>query len=416
MGIVAPNAHGLEAYEEALRGGRSGIRFIPELRNLNFACQIGGIPQDFDTILKRYFNQEKLLSINSNIGYASVSAVDAWTDAGLTAPEAEDDRVDWDSGVIVGSGRNGMDTIVMQLLPIVKGGKVRRMGSRIVEQVMNSGASACIAGILALGNQVTSNSSSCSTGNEALIEGMLRIRMGLAKRMLTGGSEEASPYIWGGFDSMETTCRKFNEEPEKGSRPMSATACGFVPGSGGAVLILEELETALERGARIYAEVLGGAVNCGSYSKGSSFMLQNPEGVCRCIRTAMADAGIEPGEIDAINGHLTSTSMDPMEIRIWSEALDLGPLDFPYIQSTKSLIGNCLGAAGAVECVAVALQLYKGFIHPSVNCEDIHSEIADFAHKVPQNCLQMPGLRTIATANFGFGCVNSCIIFRKWEE
>lgn len=416
MGIVAPNAHGLEAYEEALRGGRSGIRFIPELKNLNFSCQIGGIPQDFDAIRKRYFDHEKLLSINDNIGYASVSAVDAWTDAGLSVPEAEGDRVDWDSGVIVGSVRNGMDTIATQLVPMVSEGKVRRMGSRIVEQVMNSGASACIAGILALGNQVTSNSSACSTGNEALLEGMWRIRMGLAKRMLTGGSEGASPYIWGGFDAMRVMCCEFNEDPEKGSRPMSASACGFVPGSGGAILILEELETALERGARIYAEVLGGAVNCGGHSMGGLITVPNPDGIQRCIRMAVVDAGIEPGEIDAINGCLTATFSDSMEVSNWSKALGLLPSNFPYINSTKSLVGHCLGAAGAVECVAVALQLYKGFIHPSVNCEDIHPAIADFAHKVPQSCIDIPGLRTIAKAGFGFGDVNSCIIFRKWEE
>lgn len=171
MGIVAPNAHGLEAYEDALRKGISGIRFIPELRNLNFSCQIGGIPQNFDATLKAYFDQEKLLSINENIGYASVSAIDAWTDAGLTVPEAEDDRVDWDTGIIIGSGITGMDFIATQLVPMVNEGKTRRMGSRIVERTMTSGASAFITGILALGNQVTSNSSGCSTGNRRLLKG-----------------------------------------------------------------------------------------------------------------------------------------------------------------------------------------------------------------------------------------------------
>ncbi len=134
MGIVAPNAHGLEAYEEALRNGRSGIRFIPELRDLDFACQIGGVPQDFDATLKRYFDHEKLLSINDNIGYASVSAVDAWIDAGLTVPDAEGDRVDWDSGAIVGSARSGMDTIAKQLVPMVNEGKTRRMEAALLNR------------------------------------------------------------------------------------------------------------------------------------------------------------------------------------------------------------------------------------------------------------------------------------------
>jgi 3-oxoacyl-(acyl-carrier-protein) synthase len=414
MGVTAPNAHGLSQFEQALREGRSGIRFIPELQELNFACQIGGVPQDFEKIRNSYFDHEKLMSLNDNIGYASVAAVDAWTDAGFAVPDAEDDRVDWDTGVIVGSGIGGMDTIARTVVPMVNDGKVRRMGSRIVEQVMNSGTSARIAGLMALGNQVTSNSSACSTGNEALIEALWRIRMGLAKRVLAGGSEGASPYIWAGFDAMRVICRKFNDQPETASRPLSATASGFVPGSGAAVLVVEDLESALERGARIYAEILGGAVNCGGHRMGGSITAPNPEGVRRCIRTAISDADIAPSEVDAINGHLTATFADPYEVKNWSAALEREPGDFPYINSTKSLIGHCLGAAGAIESVAVVLQLYKKFLHPSVNCEDIHPDIAEFKDKIPQKCMDYPELKTIAKAGFGFGDVNSCLIFKKW--
>ena len=133
MGVVAPNAHGLDAFTQALRKGISGIRWVPELAALNFSCQVGGIPQDFEQTRKRYFDHEKLMSINDNIGYASVSAIDAWTDAGFQVPDAEDDHVDWDAGVIAGSGIGGMDTIARTVVPMVNEGKVRRMGSRIVE-------------------------------------------------------------------------------------------------------------------------------------------------------------------------------------------------------------------------------------------------------------------------------------------
>lgn len=416
MGVVAPNAHGLDYFEKALREGRSGIRYVPELKELNFACQIGGVPQDFEKTRKSYFDHEKLMSLNDNIGYASVAAIDAWTDAGFTVPDSEDDHVDWDTGVIVGSGIGGMDTIARTVVPMVNEGKVRRMGSRIVEQVMNSGTSARIAGLLALGNQVTSNSSACSTGNEAIIDAMWKIRMGLAKRVLAGGSEGASPYIWAGFDSMRVICRKFNDQPEKASRPLSATACGFVPGSGAAILVIEDLESALERGARIYAEILGGAVNCGGHRMGGSITAPNPEGVRRCIRAAISDGGVRHGEIDAINGHLTATYADPYEVKNWAAALDCSPDDFPYINSTKSLIGHCLGATGAIESVAVVLQLQKGFLHPSVNCEDIHPDIAEFEGKIPQKCMDYPELKTIAKAGFGFGDVNSCLMFKKWEK
>jgi 3-oxoacyl-(acyl-carrier-protein) synthase len=315
MGVAAPNAHGLVDFEQALREGRSGIRFIPQLQELGFACQIAGVPENFDAIRKSYFDREKLLSINDNIGYASVSAVDAWKDAGFNLPEGDDDTVDWDTGVIAGSGIGGMDTIAQTVVPMINEGRVRRLGSRIVEQVMNSGTSGRISGLIAAGNQVTSNSAACSTGNEAVIDGLWRIRMGLAKRMVTGGSEGATPYIWGGFDAMRVMCRKYNDDPAAGSRPMSATACGFVPGSGGAMLVLEELETALARGARIYAEVLGGHVNCGGQRMGGSMTAPNATGVKKCIKAAVADAEVDPAEIDAINGHLTATFADPYEVK-----------------------------------------------------------------------------------------------------
>jgi 3-oxoacyl-(acyl-carrier-protein) synthase len=416
MGVAAPNAHGLDDFEKALREGRSGIRFQPLLEELKFGCQIAGVPENFDEIRKNYFDREKLMSINDNIGYASVSAVDAWTDGGFSIPDGDDETVDWDTGVIAGSGIGGMDTIAQSVVPMVNEGRVRRLGSRIVEQVMNSGTSARIGGLIGAGNKVTSNSSACSTGNEAVIDALWRIRMGLAKRMIAGGSEGATPYIWGGFDAMRVMCRKFNDNPAAGSRPLSASACGFVPGSGGAMLLLEELETALARGARIYAEIIGGAVNSGGQRMGGSMTAPNPEGVKRCIRAAVADAGIDPGRVDAINGHLTATYADPMEVKNWAEALERTPDNFPYINATKSLIGHCLGAAGAIESVASVLQVYRGFIHPSINSEDVHPDIAPYAAKIPQTCVEFPELKYLAKAGFGFGDVNSCIIFKKWEE
>ncbi len=416
MGVAAPNAHGLDDFEQALREGRSGIRHIPQLEELKFSCQIAGIPENFDEIRKSYFDREKLLSFNDNIGYASVSAVDAWRDAGFKLPDGNDETVDWDTGVIAGSGIGGMDTIALSVVPMINEGRVRRLGSRVVEQVMNSGTSARIGGLIGAGNQVTSNSSACSTGNEAVIDALWRIREGLAKRMVAGGSEGASPYIWGGFDAMRVIARKFNDNPAAGSRPMSASACGFVPGSGGAMLLLEELETALARGARIYAEIVGGFVNCGGQRMGGSMTAPNPVGVQKCIRGAVADAGIRLSEIDAINGHLTATYADPHEVKNWAAALECTPESFPYINSTKSMIGHCLGAAGAVECVASVLQVYRGFLHPSINSEDVHPEIADFAPKIVQKCMEFPDLKYLAKAGFGFGDVNSCIIFRKWED
>ncbi len=415
IGVVAPNAVGLADYLEAIRKGVSGIRFIPELAGLKFGCQIGGVPQNFTEIRERYFDQEKLMSINENIGYSSVASIDAWRDAGFDLPD-DNGQVDWDTGAILGCGIGGMDTIAGQVVPMINDGKVRRLGSLIVEQVMNSGTSARVGGLLGLGNQVTSNSSACSTSSEAIVDALYRIRSGAAKRMLAGGSEGASPYIWGGFDAMRVIARKYNDEPETGSRPMSASANGFVPGAGSAVLVLEDLDTALARGARIYCEVLGGAVNCGGQRNGGSMTAPNPEGVRRCIRQAMSDAGITGKDIDAINGHLTATFADPLEIANWSEALERGPKDFPYVNSTKSMVGHCLGAAGSIESAAVALQLSEKFLHPSINCADVHPELEPFTEKIVRETMDYPDLNIIAKSSFGFGDVNSCIIFKAWER
>jgi len=416
LGVVAPNAVGLEAYERALREGISGIRHIPLLEELNFGCTVAGVPQGVDEIAEQYFDEDELFAMNSSHRFGCIAAVDAWTDAGFERPAHDDDHVYWEAGAVIGTGIGGIDTIGEKIVPMVDAGRVRRLGSTMVEQVMGSGVSARVSGLLALGNQVTANSSACSTGTEAIIEGAMRIRTGLAEQMLCGGTEGASRYIWGGFDSMRVLCRKHNEEPEEASRPLSASACGFVPGSGAAILHLESLECAQERGARIYAEVLGGAVNCGGHRSGGSMTAPNPLSVRRCIRQALDQVGIDPSEVDLINGHLTATGADPSEVAAWATALEATPERFPVINSTKSMIGHALGAAGALESVACMLMLRGSFAHPSLNCEDVHPEIESYAGSIPHQVREMPELRTIIKAGFGFGDVNACVIFRGWSE
>jgi len=208
--------------------------------------------------------------------------------------------------------------------------------------------------------------------------------------------------------------RGSNHAPERASRPMSASACGFVPAAGAGVLVLESLESARERGAPIRAEVLGGAVNCGGHRSGGSMTAPNPDGVRRCIRAALADARVLPNEVDAISGHLTATGADPREVQSWSAALERPPDAFPSITATKSLIGHALGAAGGIECVASVLMVQDGFVHPTINCEDVHPDIAPFAAAIPHALRPAPDLRVLTKAGFGFGDVNACVVFGKW--
>lgn len=413
LGVLAPNGHGLDEFETALREGRSGIRHHAHLEELKFACQVGGIPQDVEQFQGQYLTDEELFAMNANMIYAAIGAIDAWQDAGFEVP-GPDVEADWDTGAIIGTGIGGIDTISETLGPRVDAGKVRRLGSTMVEQIMSSGNSARIAGKLALGNQVSTNSSACNTGTEAIIQATQRIRNGQSVRMLAGGSEGHSHYIWAGFDAMRVLNRSKNDDPAAASRPLSASAAGFIPGSGAGVLMLEELESAQARGARIYAEVLGGALNCGGHRQGGSMTAPNPNSVQRCIRGALADAGIAGGDVDAINGHLTATFADPHEVNNWSKALEVAPGDMPHIHSTKSLIGHALGAAGGLECVAAVLELHKGFIHGSLNCEDLHPELDEFAGAIVHETVDVPDLQIVAKASFGFGDVNGCVILKKF--
>lgn len=414
LGVIAPNANGVPDFERALREGRSGIRRNEEMAEHGFACQVAGVPQGVDELAEKSFDAELLMAMNQAHRSVSLASLEAWLDAGLVRPAPEDDRVDWDSGAVLGTGIGGMDTTAGKVVPLVDAHKVRRLGSTVVEQVMASGVSARVSGILALGNQVTTNSSACSTGTEAIIDGCLRIRHGLAERMLCGGVEAASHYIWAGFDSMRVLARRWNDAPEQASRPLSASAGGFVPGAGAGVLLFESLESAQRRGARIRAEVLGVAVNCGGHRGGGSMTAPNPDGVVRCIRGALADGGIEADQIDAINGHFTATGADPREVASWARALGREPGRMPALTATKSLIGHALGAAGGIECAASVLMVEGGFVHASRNCEDVHPEIEPFAASIARETRLQP-LRAIAKAGFGFGDVNAVAVFGKWN-
>jgi 3-oxoacyl-(acyl-carrier-protein) synthase len=412
LGVVAPNGTGLDAFESAIKNGVSGIRHFEELERLKFSCQIAGMPNISNELMLEYFTELELRNFNSSgILYGVIAGIDAWKDAGLSIDQLEEP--DWDSGIIFGTGSSGIEKLRESIYKI-DDFKVRNLGSSAVIQTMNSGVSAYLGGKLGLGNQITSNSSACTTGTESIIMGYDRIRSGQAKRVLTGSTSDSGPYIWGGFDAMRVCTFKHNNSPETGSRPMSASASGFVPGSGAGALVLEDLETALSRGARIYAEVLGGSLNSGGQRGLGSVTAPNPTAVQRCIQQAMKNAGITSQDVDAVNGHLTATAKDSLEISNWSTALNRKGIDFPYINSLKSTVGHCLSAAGSIESVASILQLHHGFIFPNQNCEDLHPEIEAIvdSSRIPKQLIEKE-MNIILKASFGFGDVNGCVVFKK---
>tara|TARA_A100001011_G_scaffold399874_1_gene510707 strand:+ start:2150 stop:3418 length:1269 start_codon:yes stop_codon:yes gene_type:complete len=413
MGVVAPNAVGLDNFLEAIQKGESGVTFHQKLQDLKFSCCIGGIPSISKELKSQYLTPLQLRGFDSaGILYGCIAGTDAWKDAGFEIDKKS--PTDYNSGMVFGAGTSGIEKF-REAIYKLDDQKVKRLGSTVVMQTMASGISAYLGGILGLGNQVTTNSSACTTGTEALLIGFERVQSGKASRMLVGSCSDDGAYIWGGFDAMRVMTYKHNKAPEEGSKPMSAHASGFVPGSGAGALVLESLESALERKATIYAEVLGGNINSGGQRNGGTLTAPNSEAVQRCIVDALRDANVKSTEIDAINGHLTATIKDPIEIENWTKALKRKGKEFPIINSLKSMVGHCLAASGAIENVATVLQLKHQFIFPNINCNEIHPDILNLIskEKIPTVLLRKK-LNIIAKASFGFGDVNGCIIFKRY--
>ena len=414
LGVCAPNGIGLETFEKSLFKGASGIRHDEELKRLLFSCQVAGRPNVELIDLNKYFSKVQLKGLDSSgIVYGTIAGLDAWKNAGL---EPQLEQPDWDSGIIFGTGILGVDKF-REAIYKVDAGNVRRLGSTTVIQTMASGISAFLGGIIGLGNVTTTNSSACTTGTEAVLMGYERIALGKAVRMLVGSCSDSGPYVWGGFDAMRILPAKFNTASEKASRPMSASASGFVPGSGAGALVLESLESARARHATIYAEILRGEVNSGGQRQGGSMTAANPVAVQQCIRKALENSKITAKDIDAINGHLTATTKDPDEITNWSAALGRSGEDFPFINSFKGHFGHCLAASGSIECVGTVLQIKSERLFGTMNCEDIHPKILERvdASKIVNRSLNFAP-KMIAKASFGFGDVNCCVIFRQFKN
>lgn len=414
MGVVAPNAVGVSAFAKALHQQTSGIRFDSQLAQLNFGCRVAGTPQITEKELAQNFTPLQLRGLKaSGLVYGVIAGKEAFHDAGLEIARPE--KAFPELGIIFGTGQSGGEKY-REAIHLIDDGKVRRLGSTSVIQTMTSGISAWLSGELGAGNLVTSNSSACCTGTEAFLMGYERIAAGKATHMLVGATSDSGPYIWGGFDAMRILPTGFNDRPQQASRPMSNDAAGFVPGSGAGAFVLENLESAQKRGARIYAEVLGGALNSGGHRADGSMTAPNGTAVQNCIQLAINDAQITAQQIDVINGHLTATSKDAFEIFNWSTALNRKGEDFPIINTFKSNIGHCLAAAGSIELVGAVLQLKEQVIYGNSNITQLPQAITDVIDK---SCIPLKKINKeiniLAKASFGFGDVNACVILKKYS-
>jgi len=410
LGVVAPNGIGVPDFLSALQSGKSGIRYFQQLKDLNFSCCIGGQPDlSQETIDQNFTKTEQRGLKASGIHYGVIAGLEAYKNAGFALTEKRDP----DLGICFGTGILGVDKF-RDAIHKIDAGDVRRLGSTSVIQTMASGISAFLNQKLKAGNQVTTNSSACITGTEALIQGFRHIQNGGAERMLVGSCSDHGPYVWGGFDAMRILEYRYNNQPEKAAAPFSDRAKGFVPSSGSGALMIESLESAEKRNAPILAEITGTSINSGGMTDDGSMTAANSEAVVECIQRSIEEAGLSPAEIDLVNGHFTGTKGDVKEAQNWQRALGLTVDKMPFFNSTKGLIGHALAASGSIEIVACVLQMQHDFVHANLNAYPLNQQLAGFipADKLPEKSISQP-IKYLTKASFGFGDVNACLVMKN---
>ena len=401
LGLVSPLGTGVEKNWHSLLKGRSGIRNISRFATDGFASRIAGEVPDFKA--EDYIEPKEIKKMDLFIQYALGAAAMAMDDSGLKIEGEFAEEV----GVIIGVGLCGIDTIENTKDALLQGGP-RKISPFFIPKVISNLAPGQVAIRYGAKGVNWTPTSACASGTHAIGEAFHLIRRGLQQAVITGGAESAiTPLSVGGFAAMKALSTR-NNEPERASRPFDKERDGFVIGEGSGILILEEREHALKRGAKIYAEVIGYGAN------GDAYHMTAPspegEGAARCMRLALKDAGIAPTDVDYINAHGTSTEYNDANETTAIKAVFGEQAAKLAVSSTKSMTGHLLGAAGAVEGVYSALALYHGMIPPTVNYEN--PDPACDLDYVP-NQARKAGIEVALSNSFGFGGTNGCVIFRR---
>ncbi|HWP57546.1 MAG TPA: beta-ketoacyl-ACP synthase II [Candidatus Acidoferrales bacterium] len=402
LGLVTPLGTGVEKNWNALMHGRSGIGPITRFSNVEFfASRIAGEVRDFSP--EDYIEPREIKKMDRFIQFSIAAAEMAMRDSGLTIGAEFAERV----GVIIGVGLLGLESLESYHRAYLEGGP-RKISPFFIPKVISNLAPGYVAIRHGAKGVNWTPTSACASGNHAIGEAFHLIRRGLQDVMITGGAEAAiTPLGVGGFSAMKALSTR-NNEPERASRPFDKNRDGFVIAEGSGIMILEERERALARGARVYGEVIGYGCN------GDAYHITSPspegEGAARCMALALADAGIAAEEIDYINAHGTSTEYnDVNETQAIKKVFGARAYQIP-VSSTKSMTGHMLGAAGAVEGVYTVLALYHGMIPPTINYEEPDPQ-CDLDY-VP-NRARKADMRAALSNSFGFGGTNACVIFRR---
>ncbi|MCK5910905.1 MAG: beta-ketoacyl-ACP synthase I [Caulobacter sp.] len=395
LGIVSPIGNNADEVTESLRTGRSGIVFAPDYAEHGFRSQVHGMPQ---IKLEDHIDKRNLRFMGPGAAYNFIAMEQAIKDSGLEEGDVSNPR----TGLIMGSGGPSTSNFFEAHQIVIEKGSPKRMGPFMVTRCMSSTNSACLATPFKIKGVNYSITSACATSAHCIGNGVEQIQMGKQDIVFAGGGEELDWTLSCLFDAMGAMSSKYNDTPATASRPYDVNRDGFVIAGGAGVLVLEELEHAKARGAKIYGELVGYAAN----SDGYDMVAPSGEGAARCMRLAMAEAGNRT--IDYLNPHGTSTPVgDSKEMGAVREVFgDKAPM----ISSTKSLTGHSLGAAGAQEAIYSILMLDNGFAAESAHIEELDPEFADLP--ILRQRVDKP-LETVMSNSFGFGGTNGTLIFSK---
>ena len=404
MGAISPLGLNVREFWDGLLAGRSGITRISQFDASDLPCQVAGEVKGFDPAQFIDYKETRRISRCSQLAIAT--AHEAVADAGFNGGFPDPERV----AVVLGTAIGGMEKSVEGIIVLRKHGYTKVNPFVVPASLPNMPASHLSQTYHTLGplNTVVT---ACASGTQAIGDAAELIRRGAADVVLTGGVEATiRDFTIGGFSAMRALPTSFNDAPEKASRPFDKHREGFVYSEGCAVLIVERLEHALQRGAKIYAEILGQASSSDAYH----MAVPDPTaaGAVRAMRWALQDAGISPDEVDYINAHGTSTpANDPSETLAIKKLFGERAYSIP-VNSTKSMIGHPMGAAGALEAIVCALTLQHGLVHPTINYETPDPD-CDLDY-VPNRAREV-SVRTTLSNSFGLGGQNACLVLRKFE-
>ncbi len=403
LGLITPLGVGVKTSWENLVNSKSGIKRITGFDASAFPTQIAGEVDNFNP--EDYIELKEIKKMDRFIHFAFATAAMALDDSGLKITDSNAERV----GVIVGSGMGGLQTIEHYHSVLLEKGP-KRITPFFVPMLSINLASGQISIKFGAKGPNSAISTACATGSHSIGDAFKIIQRRDADAMITGGSEAViTPMGVGGFNAMKALSTR-NDEPEKASRPFDVDRDGFVVGEGAGVVILENLQSALDRGAKIYAEIVGYGMTADAYHITSPS--PGGEGAARCIAMALNDGGIEPSEVDYINAHGTSTkSGDELE----SQAIKTVFGKHAYkvaISSTKSMTGHLLGAAGGVEAVISVLSILNDIALPTINLDNPDPE-CDLDY-VPHKARKMK-INYALSNSFGFGGTNACLLFKRFE-